>query len=36
VDDAVSALKLPGRYRDYVMTNARADVQRLYDEREGK
>jgi cyclase len=36
VDEAVDELKLPDRYRDYVMTNARADIQRLYDERAGK
>ena len=32
VDEAVDGLKLPERYRAYDMTNARADVQRLYDE----
>jgi glyoxylase-like metal-dependent hydrolase (beta-lactamase superfamily II) len=36
VDEAAKELKLPDRYRDYVMTNARADIQRLYDERAGK
>ena len=33
VDEAVKELKLPDRYREYVMSNARADIQRLYDER---
>jgi glyoxylase-like metal-dependent hydrolase (beta-lactamase superfamily II) len=33
VDEAARDLKLPDRYRDYVMSNARADIQRLYDER---
>jgi glyoxylase-like metal-dependent hydrolase (beta-lactamase superfamily II) len=32
VDDAVSSLKLPDRYKDYNMSNLRADVQRVYDE----
>jgi glyoxylase-like metal-dependent hydrolase (beta-lactamase superfamily II) len=32
VDDAVNGLKLPDRYRDYNMANARADIQALYDE----
>jgi cyclase len=35
VDEAVNGLKLPDRYRDYNMANARADVQRLYDELKG-
>jgi hypothetical protein len=29
VDEAVAGLKLPDRYRDYNMAQARADVQRL-------
>ena len=32
VDEAVSGLKLPDKYKDYNMTNMRADVQRVYDE----
>ena len=32
VDEAVSALKLPEKYKDYNMTNLKADVQRVYDE----
>jgi cyclase len=32
VDEAVTGLNLPGRYKDYNMSNARADVQRVYDE----
>jgi len=32
VDEAVSGLTLPDRYKDYNMTQARADVQRVYDE----
>jgi len=32
VEEAVNGLNLPARYRAYDMTNARADVQRLYDE----
>ena len=36
VDEAAKELKLPDRYREYVMTNARADIQRLYDERAGR
>lgn len=32
VDEAVSGLKLPERYKDYNMAQAKADVQRLYDE----
>jgi glyoxylase-like metal-dependent hydrolase (beta-lactamase superfamily II) len=31
-EDAASGLKLPIRYRDYDMTNARADMQRIADE----
>src|SRR5262249_56381247 len=32
VDEVVSALKLPEKYKDYNMTNLKADVQRVYDE----
>jgi glyoxylase-like metal-dependent hydrolase (beta-lactamase superfamily II) len=32
VDEAVNGLKLPDRYKDYNMSNLRADVQRVYDE----
>jgi glyoxylase-like metal-dependent hydrolase (beta-lactamase superfamily II) len=32
VDEAVSGLKLPDQYRNYDMRNAKADVQRVYDE----
>ena len=32
VDEAVSGLKLPDRFKDYNMANARADVQRVYEE----
>jgi len=32
VDEAVSGLKLPEKYRDYNMANAKADVQNVYDE----
>lgn len=32
VDEAVNGLKLPDRYKDYNMANARADVQKVYDE----
>jgi glyoxylase-like metal-dependent hydrolase (beta-lactamase superfamily II) len=32
VDEAVSGLKLPDRYKDYNMAQAKADVQRVYDE----
>ena len=32
VDEAVKGLKLPDRYKDYNMVQARADVQRVYDE----
>jgi glyoxylase-like metal-dependent hydrolase (beta-lactamase superfamily II) len=32
VDEAVSGLKLPEKYRNYNMANAKADVQRVYDE----
>jgi len=31
-DEAAGTLKLPDKYKDYNMTNARADVQRVYDE----
>jgi cyclase len=34
VDDAVAGLNLPARYRDYNMAQAKADVQRVYDEAE--
>jgi glyoxylase-like metal-dependent hydrolase (beta-lactamase superfamily II) len=32
VEDAAAGLKLPDRYRAYDLTNARADIQRVYDE----
>jgi glyoxylase-like metal-dependent hydrolase (beta-lactamase superfamily II) len=32
VDEAVSGLKLPDRYKDYNMSNLRANVLRVYDE----
>jgi glyoxylase-like metal-dependent hydrolase (beta-lactamase superfamily II) len=32
VDDAVNGLKLPERYKDYNMAQAKADVQKVYDE----
>jgi cyclase len=32
VDEAFAGLKLPEKYRDYNMTNARADIQRVYEE----
>jgi glyoxylase-like metal-dependent hydrolase (beta-lactamase superfamily II) len=32
VDEAVSGLKLPEKYRDYNMANAKADIQRYYEE----
>lgn len=32
VDEAVSGLRLPDRYKTYNMSNARNDVQRVYDE----
>ena len=32
VDDALAGLKLPDAYQDYDMTNARADIQRVYEE----
>jgi len=32
VDEAVNGLKLPDKYRDYNMTNAKADVQKVFDE----
>src|SRR5262245_27357292 len=32
VDEAVSGLKLPDKYRDYNMANAKADIQRYYEE----
>jgi hypothetical protein len=32
VDEAVSGLKLPDRYKDYNLAQAKADVQRVYDE----
>jgi len=31
-DEAAGTLKLPDKYKDYNMTNATADVQRVYDE----
>ena len=31
-DEALAGLKLPDKYRDYNMTNARADIQRIYEE----
>jgi hypothetical protein len=32
VDEAVSGLKLPDRFKDYNMAQAKADVQKVYDE----
>ena len=32
VDEALSGLKLSGKYRDYNMANGKADIQRVYDE----
>jgi glyoxylase-like metal-dependent hydrolase (beta-lactamase superfamily II) len=32
VDDAAGSLKLPATFKDYDMANAKADVQRVYDE----
>jgi glyoxylase-like metal-dependent hydrolase (beta-lactamase superfamily II) len=32
VDEAVNGLKLPDRYKDYNMAQAKADVQKVYDE----
>jgi glyoxylase-like metal-dependent hydrolase (beta-lactamase superfamily II) len=32
VDEAVNRLKLPDKYKDYNMAQAKADVQRVYDE----
>jgi hypothetical protein len=32
VDEAVKGMKLPDRFQSYDMANARADVQRVYDE----
>jgi hypothetical protein len=32
VDDAVAGLKLPAKFKDYDMAQAKADVQRVYDE----
>jgi glyoxylase-like metal-dependent hydrolase (beta-lactamase superfamily II) len=32
VDEAVAGMKLPARFSAYNMTNARADVQRVYEE----
>ena len=32
VDEALASLKLPAKYKDYSMLNAKADIQRLYDE----
>jgi cyclase len=32
VDEALAGLKLPDRFRDYNMNNARADIQRVYEE----
>jgi cyclase len=32
VDEALAGLKLPDKYRDYNMTNARTDIQRVYEE----
>jgi len=32
VDEALAGLKLPDTYKDYDMTNARADIQRVYEE----
>ena len=31
-DEAARSLKLPDKYKDYNMANAKADVQRIYDE----
>ena len=36
VEEAVSGLKLPELYKNYNMANARADVQRVYDERKSR
>ena len=32
VDEAAGSLKLPATFKDYDMANAKADVQRVYDE----
>ena len=32
VDEAVNGLKLPDKYKDYNMAQAKADVQKVYDE----
>ena len=32
VDEAVSGLKLPDKYKNYNMANLKADVQLVYDE----
>ena len=32
IDEALAGLKLPDTYKDYDMTNARADIQRVYEE----
>ena len=32
VDEALAGMKLPDIYRGYNMTNARADIQRVYEE----
>src|SRR5262249_7762829 len=32
VDEALASLNLPAKYKDYSMINAKADIQRLYDE----
>ena len=32
VDEAVNGLKLPDRYKDYNMAQAKADIQKVYDE----
>lgn len=32
IDQALAELRLPDRFRDYNMTNARADIQRVYEE----
>ncbi len=32
VDEAAGSLRLPDKYRDYDMANAKADVKRVYDE----
>ena len=32
VDEAGKGLELPDRYKDYNMVQARADVQKVYDE----